>query len=442
MIPRTASLALRGLLAALCAAALTVPVDAQTKKSNTAARPIPRAAKDERAQKRHQAILAFVKKGDLDLVFLGDSITEQWGGNGRKNTGAAIWNARYEPLKAANLGVGADSTQHALWRITRGGELKGLKPKLVVLMMGINNVNNGNSAEQIAEGHAAIIKAIQDNHAATKVLLVSTFPAGKLTGSRHKKKFRPVVKALNALLAKQADGDRVRFLDIHDKFLDARGELTNAISSDEIHLTARGYQIWADAIGPTIDELVGKPSDKPTPSTGGKLAWGKKVSAEFRTKVVAIAREIGVDPSDLMACMAFESAETFRADIVNKSSGATGLIQFMPSTARDLGTTTDALKKMTAVEQLDYVRKYFLSQKGKLKNIDDLYMAILWPDAVGKPDDYVLFSKDDKKTARAYSLNAGLDRNKDGKVTKAEAAAAPRAKLTRGLGDSLASPMP
>src|SRR5262245_3450957 len=266
---RIPSRALLGLLAALCALALTAPLAAQGKKKfNPAATPTPRDAKDKPAQDRHKQILARAQKGDIDLIFLGDSITQGWGG-----LGSSLWKARYEPLKGANFGVGADSTQHALWRITKGGELKGLKPRLVVLMMGINNVNNGNSAEQIAEGHAAIIKAIQANHAATKVLLVSTFPAGKLTGSKHKRKFRPVVTALNALLAKQADGDKVRFLDIHDKFLDAKGELTNAISSDEIHLTAKGYQIWADAIQPTIDKVVGKPGGKPTPVTGKRTRW-------------------------------------------------------------------------------------------------------------------------------------------------------------------------
>src|SRR5262249_26916216 len=149
-----------------------------------------------------------------------------------------------------------------------------------------------------------------------------------------------------------------------------------------------------------------------------------------------------VSPSELMACMAFESAQTFKPDIVNKSSGATGLIQFMPFTAKNLGTTTDALKKMTAVEQLDYVANYFKPSKGKLKNLDDLYMAILWPAGVGKPSDYVLWVKDDAKTGKAYKLNSGLDANKDGKVTKAEAAGAVRAMLTKGLKSDLASEMP
>jgi lysophospholipase L1-like esterase len=231
-----------------------------------AATPVER--KQAQAVKRHKEILARVAKGGVDLVFLGDSITDGWGGDGRTSTGTALYKARYEPLKAANLGVGADSTQHALWRVTKGGELKGAKPKLVVLMMGINNVAGGNTPAQIAEGHAALIKAIQANDPATKVLLVSTFPAGK--GPTHK--FRAPVKALNALLAKQADGDKVRFLDVQGKFLDAKGNLTGAIGSDGIHLTGKGYQVWADAIQPTIDSVVGKPAAPPSPPGKGKGA--------------------------------------------------------------------------------------------------------------------------------------------------------------------------
>jgi lysophospholipase L1-like esterase len=261
---RIASRALAGLLTVACAIAVSPPLAAQgkdKKKSNPAAKSIER--KDERSVKRHKAILASVKKGDAQLVFMGDSITEGW-----LSTGRSLWKARYEPLKAANLGVVGDSTSHLLWRITKGGEMKGLKPKLVVLMIGINNVTNGHKPEQIAEGVAALIKAIQDNHAATKVLLVSTFPAGKAPAH----KFRAPVKALNALLARQADGDRVRFLDVHGKFLDAKGNLTGAIGSDGIHLTGKGYQVWADAIQPTIDSVVGKPAAPPSPPGKGKGA--------------------------------------------------------------------------------------------------------------------------------------------------------------------------
>jgi hypothetical protein len=132
-----------------------------------------------------------------------------------------------------------------------------------------------------------------------------------------------------------------------------------------------------------------------------------------------------------MAAMAFESAETFSPSIKNAAgSGAVGLIQFMPSTAKALGTTIEALEKMTAVDQLNYVRKYFAPRHGRLHSIEDVYMAILYPAAIGKPSDNTLFESGTK----VYKQNKGLDANNDGKITIQEAAAAVRKKYERGLG--------
>lgn len=162
------------------------------------------------------------------------------------------------------------------------------------------------------------------------------------------------------------------------------------------------------------------------------LAWGARVSAEFRQRVFEIADWLGADPSDLMACMAFESGETFSPAVRNGAgSGAVGLIQFMPSTARTLGTSADALARMTAAEQLWYVQQYFKPWRGRLRTLADLYMAILWPAAVGKAESAWLWSKSGRPTT--YRQNAGLDLNKDGVITKAEAAAKVHAKLLRGM---------
>jgi hypothetical protein len=164
------------------------------------------------------------------------------------------------------------------------------------------------------------------------------------------------------------------------------------------------------------------------------LAWGKKVTAAFSKKVTEIADSLGTDPNFLMACMAFESGESFSASVKNAAgSGAVGLIQFMPSTAQALGTTTAKLAAMSAVSQLDFVEKYFRPSKGKLKSLEDVYMAILWPAAVGKPLSFVLFSKSDTKHPKRYIQNAGLDFDKDGVITKAEAANKVRKKLEKGM---------
>jgi len=165
-----------------------------------------------------------------------------------------------------------------------------------------------------------------------------------------------------------------------------------------------------------------------------EIAWGAKVSAEFKEKVISICFDLGFDPSFLMAAMAFESGETFSPNVVNSSgSGAVGLIQFMPDTAKQLGATTAQLSAMTAEQQLDFVKAYFLPHSGKLQNIEDVYMAILFPAAIGKPDTFVLFDKDNKTHPKRYTQNKGLDANRDGVITKAEAAAPVKAKLTKGL---------
>lgn len=161
------------------------------------------------------------------------------------------------------------------------------------------------------------------------------------------------------------------------------------------------------------------------------LAWGRKVSQAFRDRLFEICQILGVEPDYLMACMAFESAETFSPSIKNAAgSGATGLIQFMPNTVRGLGTTTAALAALTAEQQLEWVLAYFMPYKGRLKTLADVYMAILWPAGIGKPDDWTLWDEVSRPTT--YRQNAGLDLNKDGKITKAEAATMVLAKLERG----------
>lgn len=168
-------------------------------------------------------------------------------------------------------------------------------------------------------------------------------------------------------------------------------------------------------------------------STASPLAWGQKVSAVFRDKVRAICAELGFDPNLLMACMAWESAETFSPSVLNAAgSGAVGLIQFMPSTAAALGTTVEALAALTAEAQLDYVRRYFLPWKGRVSTLSDCYMVILFPSAVGKSEDYVLFDKADPDHPARYIQNAGLDFNRNGQITKAEAAARVQQRLDEG----------
>lgn len=162
-------------------------------------------------------------------------------------------------------------------------------------------------------------------------------------------------------------------------------------------------------------------SEAPLPiNTGGGLIWGARVSQEFRAKVREIASNLNIDPNWLMAVMAFETGRSFKSYSKNPRSSATGLIQFIESTARDLGTSTAELARMSEIEQLDWVEKYFNQYKSKIRNIGDAYMAVFMPaKGIGKPDDFVLI--DQATQPIAYHQNRELDKNQDGKITRGEA---------------------
>lgn len=145
----------------------------------------------------------------------------------------------------------------------------------------------------------------------------------------------------------------------------------------------------------------------------------------FVDGVDAVATRVGVRGEWLMALIDFETAGTFSPSVRNPVSGATGLIQFMPATARGLGTTVDDLARMTAVEQLAVVEAYLAPYAGRMRTLEDLYMAVLWPAAIGRTLDYVLFAA----PSTAYSQNRGLDLDGDGRITKAEAAELVRRRL-------------
>lgn len=172
------------------------------------------------------------------------------------------------------------------------------------------------------------------------------------------------------------------------------------------------------------------------------LAWGRHVSSGFRDKLLPLAAELGADPSDLMACIAFETGETFSPRVRNAAgSGAVGLIQFMPATATALGTSVAGLATMTAEQQLDYVARYFRPYRGRLRNLGDIYMAILWPRGVGKPDSHVLFDRRDTAHPRRYTQNAGLDADRNGLVTRQEACAKVQIKLEKGFREEHSWPL-
>lgn len=169
-------------------------------------------------------------------------------------------------------------------------------------------------------------------------------------------------------------------------------------------------------------------------SQHNNIAWGAKVSPEFKAKVIKICKNLDIAPDHLMTCMAFETGETFSPKIPNKAgSSGTGLIQFMEATAKSvLGTSTKDLAAMSAVQQLDYVEKYFKYIQRvhkKLDRLEDVYFAILDSRGIGKSDNFAIFQDGSK----AYTGNKGLDKNKDKKISVGEVTVTIRAMYQKGL---------
>lgn len=195
--------------------------------------------------KSHEKFVKQAEEGQAELVFLGDSITAGWGG---KNE---IWEKAFGQYKPVNFGIGGDRTQHVLWRI-QNGELKGIKPKAVVLMIGTNNTGS-DSAEAIAKGVTSIVQSIRSQQPQAKILLLAIFPRGAEASPNPA---REKIAKVNTAISKLDDGKNIFYMDIGEKFLEADGKLTKEIMHDYLHLTAEGYQIWADAISPKLAELM------------------------------------------------------------------------------------------------------------------------------------------------------------------------------------------
>ena len=190
---------------------------------------------------------AQARKDAIQIVFLGDSITQGWGGEGQ-----ALWQERYAPREAANFGIGGDRTQQVLWRIERG-LLDNLNPRLVVLKIGVNNLWAGEIAsERIAEGRARCVAAIREKCSHAKILLLGILPTQKEADNP----LRARIRAINALSAALHDGETVHYLDIGARFVEPDGTISPEIMPDYCHLSPAGYQIWADAMQPHFDALL------------------------------------------------------------------------------------------------------------------------------------------------------------------------------------------
>jgi len=168
-----------------------------------------------------------------------------------------VWDRTFAPLRSANFGISADRTQHLLWRL-RNGELDGIKPKVVVLMIGTNNTGleaDGktprNNTAEVAEGVTVVVKELRHRLPETKILLLAIFPRGQKD-----QPIRTQLSEINKELATLADGRAVHFLDIGDKFLEADGTLSREVMPDLLHPAEKGYEIWAATIKEPLARLL------------------------------------------------------------------------------------------------------------------------------------------------------------------------------------------
>lgn len=195
---------------------------------------------------RHDKFVAQAKRGGIDILFMGDSITDNW-----RSKGSNVWNEYYAPRHAANFGIGGDRTQHVLWRI-KSGELDGIHPKVAVLMIGTNN-SKSDSADDIARAIGMIIDGIHAKIPETKILLLAIFPRNRLTDTPE---MLETIHTVNEKIAGYDNGTTVRFLDIGPKFLGPDGKVHSDVMADFLHPTEKGYKIWAVAMNPTLDGMM------------------------------------------------------------------------------------------------------------------------------------------------------------------------------------------
>ena len=198
---------------------------------------------------RHTERVADVQKDadNLDILFIGDSITSGW-----RDIGRMVWEKEFVPLHAVNIGIAGSQTSHILWQFENGA-IDGIHPRVVVLMIGVNNVvfSPSHSSEDIAGGIAAIVARLREKLPGTRILLLGTFPKDRAPNTPDRRK----IQASNDIVKKLDDGRWIRFLNISNKLLEENGNLNADISPDGVHLTLKGYQIWAEALRPVLTEM-------------------------------------------------------------------------------------------------------------------------------------------------------------------------------------------
>ena len=231
-------------------------------------RPVPR--NDANSQAAHKQLVEKAAKGGIDVYFVGDSITRRWGATDYPQF-LANWTTNFFGWNAANFGWGADLVENILWRM-ENGELDGVKPKVIVILAGINNIGNnpggGEKVENITRGLKALVAVCQQKAPDATLILTGLFPRNDNMA------VIPEINQVNANIAKMADGKKIRYLNVNENLADKDGNLFPGMMVDKLHPTLKGYQVWADGLKPIFTELLGAPAatDHAPPPTGDPSA--------------------------------------------------------------------------------------------------------------------------------------------------------------------------
>jgi GH35 family endo-1,4-beta-xylanase/lysophospholipase L1-like esterase len=213
---------------------------------------------DENSRMAHEQLLQKAKQGKIDVYFQGDSITRRWGATDYPKL-LSHWNRNFHGWNAANFAWGGDNTHNILWRL-QNGELDGITPKVIVLQAGTNNLPwrgpaGDDVVDEVFDGIRAILDEFQQRVPQATIVLTGLFPRTQ------NMELVPAIAKINAQIETLADGKHIRFLNINDQLADSAGRFGPGISSDGLHFEEPGYEIWAQALKPIFEEILGPPAD-------------------------------------------------------------------------------------------------------------------------------------------------------------------------------------
>jgi lysophospholipase L1-like esterase len=243
---------------------LAAVVAAAPAKIARADRPEPRG--DANSKIAHRELLEKAKRGGIDLYFVGDSIARRWGALDYPEL-LANWRENFYGWNAGNFAWGGDRIENMLWRIEHG-ELDGVNPRVIVILAGTNNLwpKSGEDAavRNVTRGLDALVRACRRKAPAAAIIVTAIFPRNDHMD------VLPEIARINDHIARMADGNRLRVLNINDRLADAGGRLFEGMLHDGLHPSLTGYQVWADALKPMLTELLGPPAaaDHAPPPTG------------------------------------------------------------------------------------------------------------------------------------------------------------------------------